>query len=114
MTGMNNYRLAVIAGDGIGVEVVPAAIRVLDAAADRAQVRLEWEHFPWGSDYYLATGGMIRHGDRFEIGQRPGRAHMYRCRHRCQLWDRGVAFADLSPPFIGSLRGIKRWQNDGR
>jgi tartrate dehydrogenase/decarboxylase/D-malate dehydrogenase len=56
---MKQYRLAVIAGDGIGVEVVPAAIRVLEAAAARAGAALAWEHFPWGSAYYFAHGRMM-------------------------------------------------------
>lgn len=56
---MNNYRIAVIPGDGIGNEVVPAAIRVLEAAGQRAGVRFAWEHHPWGSDYYFEHGRMM-------------------------------------------------------
>ena len=56
---MNSYRIAVIQGDGIGNEVVPAAIRVLEAAGERSHVRLAWEHFPWGSDYYFEHGRMM-------------------------------------------------------
>jgi len=56
---MNNYRIAVIPGDGIGVEVIPAAIRVLEAAGARANVRFAWEHFPWGSEYYFEHGRMM-------------------------------------------------------
>jgi tartrate dehydrogenase/decarboxylase/D-malate dehydrogenase len=56
---MNNYRIAVIPGDGIGTEVMPAAIRVLEAAGARTQVRLEQESFPWGSEYYFAHGRMM-------------------------------------------------------
>jgi tartrate dehydrogenase/decarboxylase/D-malate dehydrogenase len=39
--------------------VLPAAIRVLDAAGARTDVRFTWEHFPWGSNYYVAHGHMM-------------------------------------------------------
>jgi tartrate dehydrogenase/decarboxylase / D-malate dehydrogenase len=41
---MQTYRVAVIPGDGIGHEVVPAAIRVLDAAAERSGFGVAWEY----------------------------------------------------------------------
>jgi len=53
------YRIAVIAGDGIGQEVTPAAISVLDAAASRGGFRFEWQHFPWGSQHYFDRGRMM-------------------------------------------------------
>lgn len=56
---MTTYRIAVIPGDGIGQEVVSAAIRVIDAAAERAQIGIEWQPFPWGSDHYVAHGRMM-------------------------------------------------------
>jgi tartrate dehydrogenase/decarboxylase / D-malate dehydrogenase len=56
---MKTYRIAVIAGDGIGQEVTPAAIAVLDLAAGRAGFKLEWQHFPWGSQHYLDHGRMM-------------------------------------------------------
>jgi tartrate dehydrogenase/decarboxylase / D-malate dehydrogenase len=56
---MKTYRIAVIAGDGIGQEVTPAALAVLDAAAVRAGFRFEWRHFPWGSAHYLDRGRMM-------------------------------------------------------
>jgi tartrate dehydrogenase/decarboxylase/D-malate dehydrogenase len=57
---MRDYRVAVIPGDGIGNEVVPEAVRVLDAAGDvTASCRLRYEHFPWGCEYYLAHGAMM-------------------------------------------------------
>ena len=56
---MNSYRIAVIQGDGIGNEVVPAAIRVLEAAGERGDVQLTWKHFPWGSEYYFEHGRMM-------------------------------------------------------
>jgi tartrate dehydrogenase/decarboxylase / D-malate dehydrogenase len=57
---MKSYRIAVIAGDGVGKEVVPAGKRVLEAAARLdGGFSLEWEDFPWGSDYYHHTGRMM-------------------------------------------------------
>lgn len=57
---MERYRIAVIAGDGVGKEVVPAGCRVLDAAARQAgSFALDWEELPWGSEYYQRTGRMM-------------------------------------------------------
>jgi 3-isopropylmalate dehydrogenase len=53
---MTRHRVAVIAGDGIGPEVIEAAIPVLDAAAKRHGVALAWERLPYGADHYLRTG----------------------------------------------------------
>jgi tartrate dehydrogenase/decarboxylase/D-malate dehydrogenase len=53
------YRIAVIAGDGIGQEVTPAAIAVLEAAARRAGFSFAWRHFPWGSQHYFERGRMM-------------------------------------------------------
>ena len=56
---MTTYRIAAIPGDGIGNEVMPAAIRVVDAAGARTNVRFTWEQFPWGSEFYFAHGHMM-------------------------------------------------------
>lgn len=56
---MAEYRIAVIAGDGIGPEVVPEGIRVLNAAARRFQFSLLWQHFDWNCQTYVATGRMM-------------------------------------------------------
>ncbi len=56
---MQTYRVAVIPGDGIGTEVIPAAIEALDAAAARSHFPFEWESFPWGSDHYFEHGRMM-------------------------------------------------------
>ena len=56
---MSSYRIAVVAGDGIGQEVVPAAIRVLDAVAARHAITFDWDELDWGSDMYLRTGSML-------------------------------------------------------
>ncbi len=55
------YRIAVIPGDGIGREVVPEGLRVLDRLAARSGERLAFdiESFPWGCEHYLKTGRMM-------------------------------------------------------
>ena len=52
-------RIAVIPGDGIGVETVNAALVVLGAVESRWGPRLELETFPWGCDFYKSTGAMM-------------------------------------------------------
>jgi 3-isopropylmalate dehydrogenase len=49
------HRIAVIAGDGIGPEVIEAAIPVLDRAAASHGFSVEWERLPYSADHYLAT-----------------------------------------------------------
>ncbi|HWI38754.1 MAG TPA: tartrate dehydrogenase [Burkholderiales bacterium] len=57
---MKTYRIASIPGDGIGNEVIPAGIEVLQKAADG--FRLEFEHFDWSSKRYTDTGRYIPEG----------------------------------------------------
>src|SRR5262245_7772289 len=52
-------RVAVIAGDGIGIEVTAEAVKVLRAVAEVAGLQLELESLPWGADHYLQTGVSI-------------------------------------------------------
>jgi tartrate dehydrogenase/decarboxylase/D-malate dehydrogenase len=56
---MKTYRIATIPGDGIGTEVVPEGIRVVDAAARRHGFSLAWETLPWSCGYYRETGRMM-------------------------------------------------------
>lgn len=56
---VRTHRIAVIAGDGVGVEVVDAGLRVLRAAADRHGFALATDELPWGSAYYQETGTMM-------------------------------------------------------
>ncbi|MDR5875924.1 tartrate dehydrogenase [Halomonas sp. CUBES01] len=54
------HHIAVIAGDGIGTEVMPEGIRALEAAARRFNIDLEFTTFEFGScDYYLEHGKML-------------------------------------------------------
>ncbi len=53
---MTRHRVAVIAGDGIGNEVIPAGIDVIEKAAPGA---CRFVEFPWGCDFYRRTGHMM-------------------------------------------------------
>jgi tartrate dehydrogenase/decarboxylase / D-malate dehydrogenase len=57
---VREYTIAAIPGDGIGTEVVPAGLRVIEALARRAgNFRIAATSFPWGSGYYRQTGHMM-------------------------------------------------------
>ena len=56
---MNKHRIAVIAGDGIGKEVIPCGIAVLKQAAAAGGFALEFTEFPWGCDFYLREKRMM-------------------------------------------------------
>jgi 3-isopropylmalate dehydrogenase len=47
--------VAVIAGDGIGPEVVEAAIPIIDRAAAKHNLSIAWERLPYSADHYLKT-----------------------------------------------------------
>ncbi|HXM97134.1 MAG TPA: tartrate dehydrogenase [Candidatus Dormibacteraeota bacterium] len=56
---MKTFKIAVIAGDGIGKEVVPEGIRVLEAAAHRFGFQFAWHPFDWSCETYAKTGRMM-------------------------------------------------------
>ncbi|HYZ85444.1 MAG TPA: tartrate dehydrogenase [Bryobacteraceae bacterium] len=56
---MKTYKIAVLAGDGVGNEVIPEARRVMDGVAKRHDFRLDYNDLPWGSDYYFKHGRMM-------------------------------------------------------
>jgi tartrate dehydrogenase/decarboxylase / D-malate dehydrogenase len=56
---MATHRIAVMPGDGIGKEVVPEGLRVLEQAAKRFDIGLELQHFDWSCDYYVKHGRMM-------------------------------------------------------
>ena len=63
------HRIAVIAGDGIGKEVVPEGLRVLDAAARKFGIDFKWDHFDFAScDYYVKHGQMMPDDWKDRIG----------------------------------------------
>ena len=66
---MTTHRIAVIAGDGIGREVVPEGLRVLDAAARRFGIDLAFDHFDFASwEYCERHGKMLPDDWKTQIG----------------------------------------------
>ena len=61
MTATQNFRIAAIPADGVGLEVVEAGRAVLDSLAENSGGRFtfEWKDFPWGSEYYAEHGKMM-------------------------------------------------------
>jgi tartrate dehydrogenase/decarboxylase/D-malate dehydrogenase len=55
---MKDHLIAVIPGDGIGREVMPEGVRVLEAVGARHGLRLGFKEFPWSCDWYKAHGRM--------------------------------------------------------
>jgi tartrate dehydrogenase/decarboxylase / D-malate dehydrogenase len=53
------YQIAAIPGDGIGKEVVPEGMRVLEAAGRRFGFALKWREFDWSCERYTKTGSMM-------------------------------------------------------
>ncbi|MCB9491161.1 MAG: tartrate dehydrogenase [Dehalococcoidia bacterium] len=66
---MTARRIAVIPGDGIGKEVVPEGLRVLEAVATRYEVPLEFDHFDFASvDYLEEHGAMLPDDWKDQVG----------------------------------------------
>lgn len=55
------YKIAVVNGDGIGEEIVPAGLKVAGKAAAKYNFNLETVSFPWGAGYYLKEGEFMPH-----------------------------------------------------
>ena len=64
---MKTYRIAAIPGDGIGNEVIPAGIEVLEALAKASGFSLSFKPFDWGSERFLKTGSYIPEGGLDEL-----------------------------------------------
>lgn len=56
---MKTFNIAAIPGDGIGKEVVPEGIRVLDAAGAKHGFQCAWTHFDWSCETFLRSGKMM-------------------------------------------------------
>jgi 3-isopropylmalate dehydrogenase len=64
---MVTYKISVIAGDGIGPEVIAEGIKVINAASEAYNFEVEWIKYPFGADYYLATGELVSEEDLKEL-----------------------------------------------
>jgi tartrate dehydrogenase/decarboxylase / D-malate dehydrogenase len=56
---MKTYEIAVIPGDGIGKEVVPEGLKVLEAAGAKFGIGFRFRHFHWSCETYKTTGRMM-------------------------------------------------------
>ena len=73
---MKSYKISVIPGDGIGKEVVPEGIRVLEAVGRKFDLNFTWQEFNWSCETYHKTGRMMpedgidqmRHSDAIYLG----------------------------------------------
>jgi len=65
---MKQHRIAVIAGDGIGKEVMPEGVRALEAAARKFDIPLVLDHFDWSCDNYERHGWWMPPDWRENIG----------------------------------------------
>ncbi len=63
---MSEYNVAVIRGDGIGIEVVEEGIKVLNAVGGEYGIKWNWVEHPWGSEYYIERG-MVMPSDGLDI-----------------------------------------------
>ena len=121
---MREHTIACIPGDGIGQEVIPAGLTVLQVLAERCgDFRLRTETFPWGSDYYRSTGHMmpadgllrLRNFDAIYFGavgdpHIPDHITLWGLRLRiCQGFDQyaNVRPARILPGITSPLRGVK-------
>ena len=66
---MKKFKIAVLAGDGIGKEVMPEGLRVLDAVAKKLDLNLELTTFDWAHCDYYAKHGQMMPDDWFELLQ---------------------------------------------
>ena len=55
---MSQHTIAVIPGDGIGREVIPEGVRVLEAVGAKHGIGFKWQEYPWSCDWYKAHGRM--------------------------------------------------------
>ena len=56
---MSTYNIGVIPGDGIGKEVIPEGIKILENISAYYDISFKWELFDWSCEYYAKTGKMI-------------------------------------------------------
>lgn len=55
----NAYQIAVIPGDGIGKEVIPEGIQVLEALSSFYGLSFSWTELPWSCEHFASTGSMM-------------------------------------------------------
>ncbi|MDY6864962.1 MAG: isocitrate/isopropylmalate dehydrogenase family protein [Halobacteriota archaeon] len=66
---MNNYKIPVIGGDGIGPEIVEEGKKIIDAVSDIEGFGVEWISYPHGADHYLKTGELLSEDTLKELSE---------------------------------------------
>ena len=61
--------IAVVPGDGIGKEVIPAGLQVLDLVSKKFGFTYTTDHYPFGAEHYLKTGETLPDSSLKELGQ---------------------------------------------
>ena len=56
---MNTYNISLIPGDGIGKEVIPEGIRVLETVGKKFNIQFKWQEFDWSCETFKRTGRMM-------------------------------------------------------
>ena len=75
------HKIAVIPGDGIGTEVMPEGVRVLEAASKKFGIDLHFDHFDFSScDYYHRHGQMMPDNCSLAAGRAKARGYRFLCR----------------------------------
>ena len=59
---MKTFTIAVIAGDGVGTEVIPQARRILERIARKHDITFAFQDFDWGAEHYFRWGRMMPAG----------------------------------------------------
>ena len=54
-----NLKIALIPGDGIGREVMPEGVRVLEAVSSKFGINIDWTEFEWSCETFVKTGQMM-------------------------------------------------------
>jgi len=66
---MPTYKIATIPGDGIGKEVVPEGIRVLNVIGSKHNIKFQWDFFDWSCEVYKNTGLMMPEDGIYQISK---------------------------------------------
>lgn len=67
---MNEFNIAIIQGDGIGKEVIPEGIKILENISARFDLSFKWEEFDWSCEHYAKTGKMMPDDGMDQIAQK--------------------------------------------
>ena len=67
---MNKYKIAVIQGDGIGKEVIPEGIKILESISTRFDISFIWDEYDWSCEHYARTGKMMPDDGMQQLAQK--------------------------------------------